>query len=73
MNARGDILIYGCDVSEGSTGLQLIDSIAKATGADVAASRDLTGAARLGGNWTLEDNTGNIEAQLALAKESMDA
>ena len=30
------------------------------TGADVAASTDLTGAAELGGNWTLEYATGEI-------------
>jgi Ca2+-binding RTX toxin-like protein len=58
----GDILLYGCNVAEGDTGLQFIDALAKATGADVAASTDLTGASALGGNWLLEAQTGSIEA-----------
>ena len=34
--------------------------LAQLTGANVAASTDLTGAAALGGNWVLEDETGAI-------------
>ena len=63
----GDILLYGCNVAEGDTGLQFIDALAKATGADVAASNDITGSAVLGGNWQLETNTGSIEATGALS------
>lgn len=62
----GDILLYGCNVAKGDTGLQFIDALAKATGADVAASNDVTGSAALGGNWQLEVNTGVIEAEMAL-------
>ena len=43
LNDTGDILVYGCNVAQGDTGLQFIDALAKATGADVAASDDLTG------------------------------
>ncbi|SEK17185.1 MULTISPECIES: Ig-like domain-containing protein [unclassified Variovorax] len=67
--ADGDLLLYGCDVAAGSGGAKLLDGIAKATGADVAASTDLTGAARLGGNWTLEAHDGIIDArELALTQ-----
>jgi len=59
----GDILLYGCDVAAGATGAAFIDSLAGLTGADVAASTDLTGSAALGGNWTLEAHSGAIEAQ----------
>ena len=58
----GDILLYGCDVAQGSTGHAFIADIAARTGADVAASTDATGSAALGGNWTLEDHVGAIEA-----------
>jgi hypothetical protein len=69
LTADGDLLLYGCDVAVGSGGAKLLDSIAKATGADVAASTDLTGAARLGGNWTLEAHDGTIDArELALTQ-----
>jgi hypothetical protein len=69
LTADGDLLLYGCDVAAGSGGARLLDGIARATGADVAASTDLTGAARLGGNWTLEAHKGVIDArELSLAQ-----
>ena len=66
LNDTGDILLYGCNVAEGDTGLQFIDALAQATGADVAASNDLTGTAVLGGNWQLEASTGLIDTNLLL-------
>jgi len=69
LTTDGDLLLYGCDVAAGSNGAKLLDGIAKATGADVAASTDLTGAARLGGNWTLEAHDGTIDVrELALTQ-----
>ena len=59
----GDLLLYGCDVAQGATGINFIGHLAQATGADVAASSDSTGAAALGGNWMLEQQTGVIEAR----------
>jgi hypothetical protein len=64
--ADGDLLLYGCDVSAGQTGLDLIGRVADRTGADVAASRDATGAQSAGGNWVLEETTGPIAAPGAL-------
>lgn len=64
LSADGDLLLYGCNVGDNGA---LLAGLAQATGADVAASTDLTGAARLGGDWTLESHTGSIEArELAL-------
>jgi hypothetical protein len=62
LSADADILLYGCDVGQGEAGQSFVDALAQATSADVAASSDLTGAAALGGNWTLEAQTGAIEA-----------
>ncbi|RLJ64793.1 DUF4347 domain-containing protein [Sulfurisoma sediminicola] len=62
LSGSGDILLYGCNVAEGATGREFIDAIARYTGADVAASTDLTGAATLGANWTLEAQSGIVEA-----------
>lgn len=67
-----DLLLYGCDVAAGDTGAAFTQALAAATGADVAASTDVTGAARLGGNWTLESHTGTVETT-ALAFENYDA
>ena len=60
LTETGDILLYGCNVAQGDTGLQFISSLAQYTGADVAASTNATGAALLGGDWELEDQTGTL-------------
>jgi hypothetical protein len=57
-----DILLYGCNVAEDAKGQSFVNGIAQATGADVAASSNLTGSAVLGGDWTLEYQTGGIQA-----------
>ncbi|MEJ8847254.1 DUF4347 domain-containing protein [Variovorax rhizosphaerae] len=67
LTADGDILVYGCDFSAGTAGIEATDTLAAITGADVAASSDNTGAASLGGNWTLETQVGPIEAQSVAA------
>jgi hypothetical protein len=61
-----DILLYGCNVGEGELGQAFVTILSQLTGADIAASDDLTGNAALGGNWTLEVNTGEIAADLAI-------
>jgi Tol biopolymer transport system component len=61
LSASGDLLLYGCDVGQGEVGRAFVDALAGLTGADVAASADRTGAAALGGNWTLEVASGTIE------------
>ncbi len=50
----GDILIYGCDVAASPEGQALIDTVARLTNADVAASTDKTGDISRGGDWSLE-------------------
>jgi VCBS repeat-containing protein len=54
-----DILIYGCNVGQNSG---FVQDFAEYTGADVAASDDLTGDAVLGGDAILEVEHGAIEA-----------
>ncbi|MEI8397432.1 MAG: DUF4347 domain-containing protein [Rhodospirillaceae bacterium] len=61
LNAAGDLLLYGCDIAKGTDGQRFINDIAAATGADVAASTDLTGSATKGGNWDLESKIGIID------------
>jgi hypothetical protein len=61
-----DILLYGCEVAADASGRTLVNGLAQLTGADVAASKDLTGSALLGGNWILEYRTGLIETEAAL-------
>ncbi|WP_292040150.1 putative Ig domain-containing protein [Massilia sp. UBA6681] len=62
-----DLLLYGCDVAAGPSGQAFIHTLAAATGADVAASTGLTGAAAMGGDWVLEASTGAIETAAIVA------
>ncbi len=59
---KGDLLLYGCNVATGERGMQFIESLSQLTGADVAASTDLSAAVSAGGDWQLEATTGKIEA-----------
>ena len=65
-----DVLIYGCDVAQDSAGQAFLKQLATLTGADVAASTNLTGSAVLGGDWNLEYSTGTIETHLALTQQA---
>ncbi|MCP4410660.1 MAG: DUF4347 domain-containing protein, partial [Gammaproteobacteria bacterium] len=66
----GDFLIYGCNLAASSDGQAMVDALGRLTGADVAASDDLTGNAALGGDWELEYQVGDIEADLAVSVEA---
>ncbi|MGB7307177.1 MAG: DUF4347 domain-containing protein, partial [Burkholderiaceae bacterium] len=68
LSPDADLLFYGCDLAANLSGVDLINEIAAITGADVAASDDLTGAQSLGGDWELEISTGTIETALALSE-----
>ncbi|MBS1156848.1 MAG: Hemolysin-type calcium-binding region, partial [Proteobacteria bacterium] len=68
LTADGDLLLYGCNVAQGTTGDDFVDLLVQATGADVAASDDATGAATLGGDWKLEVASGAVSTS-ALAVE----
>ncbi|WP_156487996.1 DUF4347 domain-containing protein, partial [Thalassospira xiamenensis] len=57
----GDLLLYGCDVA-GGEGAAFVNALATLTGADIAASTDMTGTASLGGDWDLEAHFGTIDA-----------
>jgi hypothetical protein len=66
LSPSADLLIYGCRLAGDAAGKALVDQISTLTGADVAASDDLTGAASLGGDWVLEYTTGAIESYQAV-------
>ncbi|MBS0553016.1 MAG: DUF4347 domain-containing protein, partial [Proteobacteria bacterium] len=61
-----DILLYGSNVAQGDSGQPFIDLLSSYTsGADVAASTDLTGSAGLGGDWQLEASSFNASIETA--------
>ncbi|WP_173012727.1 DUF4347 domain-containing protein, partial [Niveispirillum sp. SYP-B3756] len=62
LTVDGDILLYGCNVAAGH-GHEFLDALADITGANIAASRTLTGAAELGGDWDLGWTRGAVHAE----------
>ena len=63
---NADFLIYGCDFGADAAA---VAALADATGADVAASDDLTGHASHGADWDLEVRTGSIEAGIPITAQ----
>ena len=49
----GELRLWSCDIAAGAAGTAFIEALARATGADVAASTGRIGAAALGGTWDL--------------------
>ncbi len=68
-----DLLIYGCNVAGSPDGRTLVDALSRLTGADVAASENLTGSAVAGGDWNFEYATGRIETSLAIDEPTRQA
>jgi hypothetical protein len=62
-----DILFYGCEVAGDETGRKFVSRIGELTGADVAASIDMTGSPLRGGDWDFEFTTGTVEALIAVS------
>ncbi|MEM8641166.1 MAG: CHAT domain-containing protein [Cyanobacteria bacterium P01_G01_bin.54] len=73
LTENADILLYSCFTALGATGEALIAEIANFTGADVAASVDVTGSANYGGDWQLEYSIGDIEARNPVTEATLTA
>ncbi|NEO87791.1 MAG: DUF4347 domain-containing protein, partial [Spirulina sp. SIO3F2] len=70
LTKNADILLYSCFTALDATGEALINNLANLTGADVAASVDLTGSSLYGGDWELEAKTGTIEGRNPFTAET---
>lgn len=68
-----DLLIYGCNFGEGEAGLTAMQTMARLTGADVAASTDRTGHAAQFGDWELERAVGGIETEVVVGASAQAA
>jgi Ca2+-binding RTX toxin-like protein len=67
------ILLYGCNVAAGDAGAEFVERLHQLTGANIAASTNLTGSAALGGDWELEVAIGKIDVPLAFGEEAREA
>ncbi|MEG4375273.1 MULTISPECIES: DUF4347 domain-containing protein, partial [unclassified Microcoleus] len=72
LNETGSILLLSCNTGAGESGLKFIQKLSEITGANVAASNNLTGSAALGGDWELEIATGEINTEIAFEKEVLE-
>jgi len=70
LTGDADILLYGCDVAGSQEGIDFVDRFNELTGADVAASSDLTGDAAQGGNWEFEYVVGTIETDVIFSVDA---
>ncbi|MEG5225508.1 DUF4347 domain-containing protein, partial [Microcoleus sp. AT9b-C5] len=73
LNETGSILLLSCNTGAGESGIKFIQKISEITGANIAASNNLTGSAALGGNWELEITTGQINTELAFEKKVLES
>ena len=73
LSSVADILVYGCNFAVGEQGQVLVEQLSHFTGANIAASEDLTGSEQLGGDWDLEIYSGEIETSLAFTSQAMEA
>ncbi|MEL6946131.1 MAG: DUF4347 domain-containing protein, partial [Pseudomonadota bacterium] len=69
LSENADILLYGCDFGAHARGASAVQALSDLTGADIAASEDLTGNTTWGGDWDLEVEVGTIEAAALVATE----
>ena len=67
LSTEADLLFYGCNLAASPEGVSLINALSQLSGADVAASSDLTGQAALAGDWELEYTVGAIETSVAFS------
>ncbi|MBO6656084.1 MAG: DUF4347 domain-containing protein [Pseudomonadales bacterium] len=73
LSESADILIYGCNFAQGETGLQAAQALGALTGADIAASTDLTGHASAGADWELEYESGPVETAGVVSQAAQEA
>ncbi|MGL5875996.1 MAG: DUF4347 domain-containing protein, partial [Xenococcaceae cyanobacterium] len=64
------LLLYGCQVAMGDAGVEFLQKLHHLTGANIAASKTLTGSEILGGDWELPVRIGEVETSLALKPET---
>lgn len=71
LTENADILLLGCNVAADERGKAFVQAIAHLTGADLAASTNVTGDATQGGDWVLEYTTGTIESTIAIQSQGL--
>ncbi len=71
LTPNADILFFGCDVGKGAQGAKFIETMAKLSSRDIAASNNRTGHPSFGGDWQLEQSSGVIDSVLAMSPSTL--
>ncbi len=72
LTQNADVLLYGCDLAASPQGINFLRQFSEFTGADVAASNDLTGTEK-NADWELEESIGNVEtASIFTSSQSLE-
>jgi Domain of unknown function (DUF4347)/Calx-beta domain/PKD domain len=68
--SEGELIVYGCQVAQGSYGKSFINKLHQLTELSVAASETKTGAENLGGDWQFQIGLGDINGLLAFNQQT---
>lgn len=73
LDQEADILFYGCNLAASFEGRDFVEELSQLTEADIAASDDITGHTRLGGDWDLEFVQGQVSTQIIASQTLQEA
>ncbi|MEG4465339.1 DUF4347 domain-containing protein [Microcoleus sp. AT9_B5] len=69
---KADILLLACRVGSGKSGIAFVRKLRQLTGANIAASNNLIGSAKLGGNWKLNVTAGRVKTGIAFETKTQE-
>ncbi|MEG4964544.1 DUF4347 domain-containing protein, partial [Microcoleus sp. K4-C2] len=69
---KADILLLACRVGAGKSGIAFVRKLRELTGANIAASNNLIGSAKLGGNWQLNVTAGRVKTAIAFETKTQE-
>jgi N-acetylneuraminic acid mutarotase len=69
----GELDLWSCNVADGAQGSGLVNGLAAATGAAVAAAQQPVGSPSLGGSWRLDSRVGDARAEMPFDSAALGA
>ncbi|MGB7891150.1 MAG: DUF4347 domain-containing protein, partial [Microcoleus sp.] len=69
---KADILLLACRVGAGKSGIAFVRKLRELTGANIAASNNLIGSEKLGGNWQLNIRAGRVKTAIAFETKTQE-
>ncbi|MEG4521204.1 DUF4347 domain-containing protein, partial [Microcoleus sp. AT9_A5] len=69
---KADILLLACKVGAGKSGIAFVQKMRELTGANIAASNNIIGSTKLGGNWQLNVTAGRVKTAIAFETKTQE-